>query len=190
MKLVFATHNQHKFEEIKNLLPPHIELLSLTEIGCEEDIAETAETIEGNAQLKADYVFEQYGYGCFADDTGLEVAALDGAPGVYSARYAGPQKNSEDNMQKLLKELEEKPDRSAHFKTVIAFRTEKEQKQFKGICEGRIVKDRKGSQGFGYDPIFRPDGKDQTFAEMTLDEKSEISHRARAFRQLAEYLQK
>ena len=113
MKLVFATHNQHKFEEIKNLLPPHIELLSLTEIGCEEDIAETAETIEGNAQLKADYVFEQYGYGCFADDTGLEVAALDGAPGVYSARYAGPQKNSEDNMQKLLKELEDPKEKLA-----------------------------------------------------------------------------
>lgn len=189
MKLVFATHNQNKFKEIKNLLPKHIELLSLTDIACHEDIAETAETIEGNARIKAEYVFENYGYDCFADDTGLEVEALNGAPGVYSARYAGDQKNSADNIKKLMDELESKTDRSAKFKTVIAYKTKEDYQEFTGICSGKIINQMKGSGGFGYDPVFEPQGKDLTFAEMTVEEKSKISHRARAFRQLAAHLQ-
>lgn len=190
MKLVFATHNKNKLKEIKAMLPEHIELLSLDDIGCTEDIAETAETIQGNAALKADYVQQKYGYDCFADDTGLEVDALNGAPGVYSARYAGNDKDSEANLRKLLHELDGENNRAARFKTVIALRTEKEEHFFSGICKGTIIKERRGQEGFGYDPVFQPEGFESTFAEMPLAEKAELSHRGKAFRKLMEYLSK
>ncbi|WP_423818354.1 non-canonical purine NTP diphosphatase [Salinimicrobium sp. TIG7-5_MAKvit] len=188
MKLVFATQNKNKVKEIQALMPKGIELLSLEEIGCSEDIPETSPTIEGNAIQKADYVKEKYGYDCFADDTGLEVAALNGAPGVYSARYAGEEKSSDANIEKLLKELQSKEDRSARFKTVIALHFEGQLHTFTGICPGNVIFERKGSQGFGYDPVFQPEGKELTFAEMDLSEKSEISHRARATQQLIDFL--
>lgn len=188
MKLVFATHNENKFKEIKALLPNHLELLSLNDIGCTEDIPETADTIEGNAIQKAEYVQQHYGYDCFADDTGLEVNALNGAPGVYSARYAGEQKNSQDNLEKLLQELEQESDRSARFKTAIALTLDGHQNLFLGICEGEIINEPRGEKGFGYDPIFQPTGFDQTFAEMSLTQKSEISHRGKAMRELIDYL--
>lgn len=188
MKIVFATNNKNKIKEVQALLPKEIQLLSLEEIGCTEDIPETAPTIEGNAIQKAHYVKENYGYDCFADDTGLEVEALNGAPGVYSARYAGEEKSSEANMDKLLKELTGKEDRSARFKTVIALHLEGQLHTFTGICSGNIIFERKGLQGFGYDPVFQPEGKSITFAEMSLDEKSKISHRARATRKLIDFL--
>lgn len=190
MKLVFATHNKNKFAEVKAMLPPHIELLSLTDIGCEEDIAETADTIEGNAMQKAAYVREKYQLDCFADDTGLEVRALNNEPGVYSARYAGEPHNSEANMRKMLKNLEGKADRSAHFKTAIALAKGTTEIVFLGICEGEIIKETRGEAGFGYDPIFQPKGFDQTFAEMSLSQKSDIGHRGKAMRKLIEYLSK
>lgn len=189
-KLVFATNNLNKIKEIKALIPDHIELLSLNDIGCKEDIPETSPTIEGNALQKAQYVKEKYGYDCFADDTGLEVKALDGAPGVYSARYAGDQKNNEENIDKLLQELSDKSDRTARFKTVIALILDGEEHSFEGICEGEILKKRIGEEGFGYDPVFQPIGYSKTFAEMSLKEKSEISHRGRATRKLIEFLSK
>ena len=188
MKLVFATNNKNKVREVQALMPPGIQLLSLEDIGCIEDIPETAPTIEGNAIQKADYVRENYGYDCFADDTGLEVKALNGAPGVYSARYAGEEKSSKANIEKLLKELQGKEDRSARFKTVIALHLEGELRTFIGICSGNIIFERKGLLGFGYDPVFQPEGKLVTFAEMSLEEKSEISHRARAIRELIDFL--
>ncbi|MGI0105826.1 non-canonical purine NTP diphosphatase [Salinimicrobium sp. WS361] len=188
MKLVFATQNKNKVKEIQALMPKGIELLSLEEIGCSEDIPETSPTIEGNAIQKADYVKEKYGYDCFADDTGLEVAALNGAPGVYSARYAGEEKSSDANIDKLLKELQNKGDRSARFKTVIALHFEGQLHTFTGICSGNVIFERKGLQGFGYDPVFQPEGKEVTFAEMELSEKSKISHRARATQQLIDFL--
>ena len=173
MKLVFATHNENKFAEVQAMLPPHIELLSLTDIGCDEDIAETADTIEGNALLKANYVRDNYNMDCFADDTGLEVRSLNNEPGVYSARYAGEPHNSEANMRKMLKNLEDKADRSAHFKTAIALVKGTSEIVFLGICEGEITNQARGEAGFGYDPIFQPKGFDQTFAEMSLSQKSE-----------------
>ncbi|TXK74908.1 non-canonical purine NTP diphosphatase [Mesonia sp. K4-1] len=188
MRLVFATHNKNKLEEIKNMLPNYIELLSLTEIGCHEDIAETADTIDGNAILKAKYVTEKYGYNCFADDTGLEVESLNGAPGVYSARYAGEEKNNDANIEKLLKNLKDKHNRSARFKTVIALSLNDHESLFTGICTGEITEEKRGEKGFGYDSIFLPEGKNKTFAEMNSEEKNEISHRARAFKQLVSYL--
>ncbi|WP_029036477.1 non-canonical purine NTP diphosphatase [Salinimicrobium xinjiangense] len=188
MKLVFATNNKNKIKEVQALLPKEIQLLSLEEIGCTEDIPETSPTIEGNAIQKAEYVKQKYGYDCFADDTGLEVEALDGAPGVYSARYAGEVKSSDANINKLLKELEGEEDRSARFKTVIALHLNGELHTFTGICSGNIIFERKGLQGFGYDPVFQPEGKTLTFAEMSLREKSEISHRALATRQLIDFL--
>jgi len=188
MKLVFATQNKNKVKEIQALMPKGIELLSLEEIGCSEDIPETSPTIEGNAIQKADYVKEKYGYDCFADDTGLEVAALNGAPGVYSARYAGEEKSSDANIEKLLKELQNKEDRSARFKTVIALHFEGQLHTFTGICSGNVIFERKGLQGFGYDPVFQPEGKEVTFAEIELSEKSKISHRARATQQLIDFL--
>jgi XTP/dITP diphosphohydrolase len=188
MKLVFATNNKNKLKEVQALLPEEIELLSLEEIGCTEDIPETAPTIEGNAIQKAEYVKKNYGYDCFADDTGLEVEALNGAPGVFSARYAGKEKSSEANIDKLLKELEGKEDRSARFKTVIALHLNGKLHTFTGICSGNIIFDRKGLQGFGYDPVFQAEGKQVTFAEMSLEEKSQISHRARATRKLIDFL--
>lgn len=188
MTLVFATHNTNKLKEVKALLPSHFELLSLTDIGCDEEIPETATTIEGNALLKAKYVFENYGLDSFADDTGLEVASLHNEPGVFSARYAGPENNSEANMDKLLKNLHDKEDRSARFKTTIALLMNGKHVDFTGICEGEITKERKGGDGFGYDPIFLPKGFSETFAEMTLAQKSEIGHRGKAMRLLITYL--
>lgn len=188
MQLVFATHNQNKFKEVQLLLPKHIELLSLTDINCHEDIPETAETIEENAILKAEYVKTHYGYDCFADDTGLEVKALDGAPGVYSARYAGETKSADANMQKLLQEMDRKEDRAARFKTAIALTMNKRQTMFLGICEGVITQSPRGEKGFGYDPIFQPKGFNKTFAEMSLTQKGEIGHRGKAMRELIAYL--
>lgn len=188
MKLVFATHNQNKFAEVKAMLPPHIELFSLTDIGCNEDIEETAKTIEGNAILKAQYVHKKYKVACFADDTGLEVMVLNNEPGVFSARYAGEENNSKANIEKLLAKLGNEESRDARFKTAIALATINSEKLFLGICEGQITKEQRGDSGFGYDPIFQPKGFDKTFAEMTLGQKSEIGHRGKAMRQLVEYL--
>lgn len=190
MKLVFATHNKNKFSEVKAMLPSYIELLSLTDIGCNEDIAETADTIEGNAVLKAKYVYDTYKVACFADDTGLEVKSLNNEPGVYSARYAGSENNSEANIEKLLKNLKDKTDRSAKFKTAIAFLSDHDDEVFIGICEGEIIDEVRGESGFGYDPIFQPKGFDKTFAEMTLEQKSEIGHRGKAMRKLIDFLKK
>lgn len=190
MKLVFASNNQNKIKEIQQLLPSSITVLSLEEIGCFEDIPETAATIEGNAILKANHVTEKYGYNCFADDTGLEVNALNGEPGVYSARYAGEQKNATDNMNKLLVELNGNQNRTAQFKTVIALNIDGNQQLFTGIAEGIIIEEKKGNQGFGYDPIFQPKELNKTFAELTMEEKATYSHRAKAVKQLITFLEK
>lgn len=189
MDLVFASHNNHKVEEVKALLPNFINLLSLNDIGCSEDIPETAKTIEGNALLKVEYVRKHYNLNCFADDTGLEVDALDGAPGVYSARYAGPAKKDVDNVRKLLQKLKDASNRKAHFKTVIALDIDGENQQFTGICKGEILKELKGENGFGYDPIFMPKGYQQSFAQMSQKLKNEISHRGKALQKLILYLQ-
>jgi XTP/dITP diphosphohydrolase len=190
MKLVFASNNKNKIQEIQALVPNTIQIVSLEEIGCTEDIPETADTIEGNAILKANYVSEKYGYDCFADDTGLEVEALNGAPGVYSARYAGEQKDANDNMDKLLSELKDKSNRKANFKTVIALNLNGKQNLFTGIINGKIIEEKIGTNGFGYDPIFVADGYEKTFAELTMEEKSTISHRGIAVKQLIEELKK
>ena len=190
MKLVFASNNKNKIQEIQALVPNSIQILSLEEIGCTEDIPETAKTIEGNAILKANYVTEKYGFDCFADDTGLEVDALNGAPGVYSARYAGKQKDANDNMDKLLDELKGKSNRKANFKTVIALNLNGKQNLFTGIIDGKIIVKKIGTNGFGYDPIFVADGFDKTFAELTMEEKSTISHRGIASRKLIDFLKK
>lgn len=187
MKLVFATHNLNKLKEVKALLPKHITLLSLDDIGCEEDIPEEGDTIEENAIAKANYVKTNYGYNCFADDTGLEVKALNGAPGVYSARYAGPQKNDKDNLAKLLEEMSGKEDRSARFKTVIALNLDNEKILFQGIAGGTITEVAAGEGGFGYDPVFLPSGHEKTFAELSVAEKNRISHRGKAMKQLIDY---
>lgn len=188
MTLVFASHNAHKIAEIRAMLPNSITLLGLDGIGCHDDIPETAETIEGNAILKADYVTQKFGYDCFADDTGLEVDALGGAPGVYSARYAGEHKDPDDNMDRLLDKLEAAPNRSAQFKTVIALNLNGRQHLFTGIVRGKITTERHGSQGFGYDPIFRADGFTRTFAELSMEEKAAHSHRGKAVRALVDFL--
>lgn len=190
MKLVFASNNKNKLEEIRHQLPADIELLSLEDIGCLEDIPETADTIEGNAILKADYVTRNYGLDCFADDTGLEVDALNGAPGVYSARYAGEEKDANANMDKLLTELDGNPNRKANFKTVIALNFNGKQHLFTGIVNGDITTQKAGDKGFGYDPIFKPQGLERTFAQISLDEKALLSHRGRAVKQLIEFLKK
>ncbi|NIJ46189.1 XTP/dITP diphosphohydrolase [Wenyingzhuangia heitensis] len=189
MKIVFATHNPNKLKEVAALLP-NIQLLSLTDIGCTEDIPETADTLEGNAIIKANYVTQKYGYSCFADDTGLLVTALNGAPGVYSARYADEHGNAEKNMDLLLKNLADKTDRTAHFKTVICLNINQQQHLFDGICYGEMLEQKQGLQGFGYDPIFKPKGFDVSFAEMSLDTKGKISHRGLAVQKLIEFLQK
>ena len=186
--LVFATNNSHKLEEVRAILGERFRIASLKEIGCTDDIPETADTLEGNAMQKARYVKEKFGYDCFADDTGLEVEALNGAPGVYSARYAGPGHDSEANMQKLLKELEGKTNRQAQFRTVIALLLEGEEHTFEGIVPGTILTERRGTAGYGYDPVFVPEGFKETFAEMGNEEKNRISHRARAVQRLAEFL--
>ncbi len=190
MQLVFATHNENKFKEVKLLIPKHIELLSLKDIGCFEEIPETAQTIAENAILKAEYVYRKYKVACFADDTGLEVDALNGAPGVYSARYAGPQKSAADNINKLLLELKDKSNRGAQFKTVIALKTKQEELLFQGIVRGSITTLPIGSGGFGYDPVFIPEGYSKTFAELPITTKNEISHRAKALQHLLDYLKK
>lgn len=188
MQLVFASNNLNKIKEIQSILNGSIQILSLEEIGCHEEIPETADTIEGNAILKANYVTQKYGYDCFADDTGLEVAALNGEPGVFSARYAGEQRNADDNMNKLLEALTEKSDRSAQFKTVIALNTNGEQHLFTGIAKGQITLDKTGNQGFGYDPIFQPENYTETFAELPLETKNKIGHRGKATQQLIDFL--
>lgn len=186
--LVFATHNPNKLKEVQALMPADIKLKSLTEIGCIEEILEDAKTIAGNALIKARFVKENYGYDCFADDTGLEVAALNGEPGVYSARYAGMQKDATDNMNKLLREMQDKQDRNAHFKTVIALIKDEQEFTFTGICEGIITTTQMGDAGFGYDPIFLPSGYAQTFAQMSQAEKGQISHRGKAINKLISFL--
>ncbi|WP_047245109.1 non-canonical purine NTP diphosphatase [Maribacter thermophilus] len=188
MKLVFATHNQNKLKEIQKLLPPFINLVSLTDLGCSEPIPETADTLKGNAKLKADYVSKTYQLPCFADDTGLLVNALNGAPGVYSARYAGEKNDANANMDKLLTNLKDKDDRSASFKTVIALNLNDETLFFEGSVKGQITKIKNGEKGFGYDPIFKPEGFDKTFAELPLETKNKIGHRGKAFSKLISYL--
>ncbi|WP_062059106.1 non-canonical purine NTP diphosphatase [Aquimarina longa] len=188
MKIVFATNNHNKLKEVQALMPPTIQIVSLTDIGCTEDIPETSSTIEGNAKQKAMYIKEHYGYDCFADDTGLEVTALDGAPGIYSARYAGEAKDANANMNKLLTELKEKENRHAQFKTVIALTLNGELNLFTGICSGNITEDKKGTGGFGYDPIFLPKGYTKTFAELSLSEKNKIGHRGKAVQQLIKHV--
>ncbi len=188
-KLVFATNNKHKLEEIRAILGSRIDILSLDDIGCHEDIPETADTLEGNAQIKAQFVYDHYHLDCFADDTGLEVEALNGAPGVFSARYAGGEgHDSEANIKKLLSEMQNKTNRNARFRTVIAFIEQREIRLFEGIVKGCITEEKQGDSGFGYDPIFRPDGFSETFAEMGNEAKNQISHRANAVKKLCEYL--
>ena len=188
MQLVFASNNKNKILELQSMLPDTISILSLESIGCFEDIPETADTIEGNAILKANYVTEKYGYECFADDTGLEIDALNGAPGVYSARYAGEQRNADDNMNKVLENLAEINNRKAQFKTVIALNIDGKQHLFTGIAPGEITFEKIGNQGFGYDPIFRPLQYQETFAQLSLDIKNKISHRGKATQQLIDFL--
>ncbi len=188
MNLVFATNNLNKLKEVQTLVPQHIKLLSLKDIGCFEDVPETQTTIEGNAIQKAEYIKTHYGYNCFADDTGLEVEALNNEPGVFSARYAGEQRNAHDNMDLLLKNLSEKPNRNAQFKTVIALHLNGDIKTFTGLCKGEIMLKKTGNKGFGYDPIFKPLGHNQTFAEMSLDLKNTIGHRGKAIKQLMAFL--
>lgn len=188
MELVFVSNNIGKIKEIQMLLPENIKILSLHDIGCTEDIPETADTLEGNAILKADYVTQNYGLPCFADDSGLEVESLNGAPGVHSARYAGEPKNDNNNIDKLLFELTNKENRKARFKTVIALNLNNKQELFSGTVHGNIIHEKRGTNGFGYDPVFSPEGYNQTFAEMSIDEKSKISHRANAVKQLIKRL--
>ena len=200
MKIVFATNNQHKLSEVRQILGDSIEVLSLNDIGCHEDIPETGTTLEANAQQKAQYIYDHYHIDCFADDTGLEVDALGGAPGVYSARYAAIgcaatssqpiDHDSEANMTRLLNELGENNNRNARFRTVIALIQQGELHEFEGIVNGQIIRERRGGEGFGYDPIFQPDGYDQTFAELGTEVKNHISHRARATKKLCEFLKK
>lgn len=188
MKLVFATHNQNKFHEVKKLVPGYLELVSLHDIGCYKDIPETGKTLKENAQIKADYITSNYGLPCFSDDTGLLVQALGDAPGVYSARYAGEEKDANKNMDKLLMELESYEDRSARFETIIALNLYAKRYFFKGTVTGTITKQKRGDSGFGYDPIFQPEHFDRTFAELTMEEKNSMSHRARAMTQLVDFL--
>lgn len=187
-EFIFATNNKHKLSEIQSLAENSFELKSLADMNCFEDIPETADTLEGNALLKAEFVYNRFGKSCFADDTGLEVEALNGQPGVYSARYAGNNHDFEANIDKLLVELAGKTNRKARFRTVIALIINNKALYFEGIVDGVITTERKGEKGFGYDPVFLPEGFDKTFAEMTLEEKNAISHRARAVSKLVEYL--
>lgn len=190
-KLVFATNNAHKLKEVAAILRDKVELLSLNDIDCQTDIPETAETLEGNALLKSSYIYKNYHLDCFADDTGLEVEALNGAPGVYSARYAeGEGHDAQANMLKLLHELEGKENRKAQFRTVISLILDGKEYLFEGVIKGEIIKEKRGDSGFGYDPIFRPDGYDKTFAELGNDIKNKISHRALAVEKLCEFLQR
>lgn len=189
-KIVFATNNQHKLDEVKKITEGLTEIVSLSEINCFDDIPETADTLEGNALQKARYVKEKFGFDCFADDTGLEVEALDNAPGVYSARYAGPDHNSESNMKLLLKNMEGITNRNARFRTVIALLMDGKEYLFDGIVEGVIIDEKRGNSGFGYDPVFVPNGYNETFAQLGSDIKNNISHRAKAVLKLHDFLTK
>lgn len=188
-QIVFATHNPNKLSEIRPLLPPPIQLVSLDEIGCVEAIEETADTLEGNALIKAEYIWKYFRYDCFADDTGLEVEALQGAPGVYSARFAGPGAGAQANMEKLLDLMKGTPTRKARFRTVIALMLKGQPYFFEGIVEGHILQEPKGVGGFGYDPVFQPEGSTRSFAQMSLEEKNVISHRGRAVQKLCAFLE-
>lgn len=188
MKLVFATNNRHKLDEVRAIVGDRIEILSLNDIGCHDDIPETADTLQGNALIKARYIYEKYEADCFADDTGLEVEELGGEPGVYSARYAGEECSSEANMKKLLHNLKGKKNRNAQFRTVIALIIDGEEKLFNGIVKGSITEEKRGYSGFGYDPIFVPEGFSESFAQMSSEQKNSISHRYRATRRLSDYL--
>ena len=187
-KIVFATNNAHKLSEIRSIMGDKWHILSLKDINCFDDIEETACTLQGNAEIKARYIKERYGYDCFADDTGLLVDALDGAPGVYSARYAGPEHDSAVNMELLLRNMADKTDRKAHFSTVIALIKGDELTFFEGRVDGEILREPAGDEGFGYDPVFRPDGYEKSFAQMSAEEKNSISHRGRATARLIDYL--
>ncbi|MDO5664733.1 MAG: non-canonical purine NTP diphosphatase [Bacteroidia bacterium] len=188
MKIVFTTNNQHKLDEIRKITAGKIEILSLSDIDCHDDIEENGTTLEENALIKARYIKDKFGFDCFADDTGLEVDALDGAPGVYSSRYAGENCNPQDNMEKMLREMQGKENRKARFRTVIALLLNGKQHFFEGIINGEIIKEKRGTAGFGYDPIFLPDGYSKTFAELGDNVKNTISHRAIATRQLIHFL--
>lgn len=188
MTLVFATNNLNKLKEVQNMLSDSVKILSLKDIHCFDEIEETKSTLEGNAQLKADYITNKFGFDCFADDTGLEVASLDGKPGVYSARFAGEPSNSENNIQKLLMNLETKTNREAQFRTVVSLNINDKKFLFEGICKGEILKEKQGEKGFGYDPIFKPEGFIQSFALMSIEEKNKISHRGIAIQKLVEFL--
>ena len=188
MDLCFASNNEHKLSEIRPLLEPDFRILSLAELGCFEELEETQSTLEGNSFQKADYVFQKYGVSCIADDSGLEVDALHGEPGVFSARYAGPQKNSEDNMRLLLRKLENVSNRTAQFRTIITLVGIGPTKTFEGIVKGEITLEKRGNQGFGYDPVFQPMGFAETFAEMGITEKNKFSHRAIAIQKLIAFL--
>ena len=188
MKLVFATNNLNKLKEVQEMLSNSIEILSLNDISCFDEVDETETTLEGNAKLKADYITHNFGYNCFADDTGLEVESLDGKPGVYSARFAGEPANAENNMQKLLTDLEFKENRKAQFKTAICLNLDGKQFFFEGICKGDVLKEKQGDKGFGYDPIFKPEGFSKSFAIMNSKEKNTISHRGVAIQKLVEFL--
>ncbi len=190
MKLVFATNNKHKLEEVRSILGDRVEVLSLNDINCHDDIPETADTLQENALIKARYIYNKYGIDCFADDTGLEVDALNGEPGVYSARYAGEQHCSENNMNKLLQNLTGKTNRNAQFRTVIALIINGEEFLFNGIVKGTISKEKTGYSGFGYDPIFIPEGFNLSFAQMSSEQKNKISHRYRAVAKLCDFLKK
>jgi XTP/dITP diphosphohydrolase len=188
MELVFATNNKHKLGELQAILGNRIKLLSLNDIGCNEEIPEDQETLEGNASQKAFFIYNKFGYNCFADDTGLEIDGLNGEPGVYSARYAGEEKSAEANMNKVLDKLIKIKNRNARFRTVISLVIDGVEKQFDGVVEGEILTEKRGGSGFGYDPIFQPKGFSQTFAEMNLTDKNKISHRGRAVEKLVLYL--
>ena len=188
MKLVFATNNPNKLKEVQEMLPNTIELLSLSDINCYDEIDETEMSLEGNATLKADYITQKYGYDCFADDTGLEVESLNGKPGVYSARFAGEPSNSENNMQKLLTELKNKSNRNAQFRTAVSLNINDANFIFEGVCKGAILEKKQGKKGFGYDPIFKPENHTNSFAEMSSEEKNIISHRGIAIKKLVSFL--
>ncbi len=188
MKLVFATNNQHKLQEIKQLLNGSFELLCMNDIGCVDDIPENQATLEGNAAEKSFFIYNKFGFNCFADDTGLEIEALNGEPGVYSARYAGEARNSQNNMDLVLAKLYKIKNRKARFRTVVSLVIDGHETQFEGIVDGQILEEKRGKTGFGYDPIFKPDESNLSFAEMPMDEKNKISHRGRAVQKLVEYL--
>ena len=190
MKLIFATQNQNKVKELQQLMPSNIELLSLKDINCDDDIPEMANTLEGNASQKSDYVVKKFNVNCFADDTGLEIEALNNEPGVLSARYAGEQKDSNDNMDLVLEKLKSKSNRKAKFRTVISLIINGTEHLFEGEAKGEIIDEKCGVEGFGYDPIFKPEGYDITFAEMSIEDKNKISHRGKAVRKLIDFLNK